>query len=63
VSSPLLPPGMCISVNKAVIMNIEYCYFHIIYLKKNVGAGWTCTSAEYVVYTLKKYILIAGSVL
>jgi hypothetical protein len=28
-----------------------------------VGAGWTCTSAEYVVYTLKKYILIAGSVL
>ena len=44
-------------------MNMEYCYFHIIYLKKNVGADWTCTSAEYMVYILKKYILIDGSVL
>ena len=63
MSSSLLPPVMCISVNKAVIMNMEYCYFHIIYLKKNVGADWTCTSAEYVVYILKKYILVDGSVI
>lgn len=54
---------MCISVNKAVIMNMEYCYFHVIYLKKSVGADWTCTSAEYVVYILKKYMLIDGSVI
>lgn len=63
VPSPLLPPVSCINVNKAVIMNMEYCYFHIIYLKKNVGADWTCTSAEYMVHILKKYILIDGSVL
>jgi hypothetical protein len=29
---------------------------------KNVGTDWTCTSAEYVVYILEKYVLIAGSV-
>jgi len=41
---------------------MEYCYFHIIYLKKNVGADWTCTSAECMVYILKKSILNDGSV-
>lgn len=63
VPSPFLPRVMCISVNKAVIMNMEYCFFHVIYLKKNVGLDWTCTSAEYMVYILKIYILIDGSVL